>query len=43
MFDKDGNGFITTKELGQLMRTLGQMPTEDELQDIINKVDFDGE
>ena len=42
MFDKDGNGFITTKELGTLMRTLGQNPTEKELEDIVNEVDFDG-
>ena len=42
MFDKAGTGYITTKELGNLMRTLGQNPTEEELQDIINDVDFDG-
>ena len=42
LFDKDGTGYITTKELGNLMRTLGQNPTEEELQDIINDVDFDG-
>lgn len=42
LFDKSGTGYITTKELGNLMRTLGQNPTEEELQDIINDVDFDG-
>lgn len=42
MFDKDGDGTITTKELGTVMRSLGQNPTETELQDMINEVDADG-
>ena len=42
MFDKDGDGSITTKELGVVMRSLGQNPTEQELQEIINQVDADG-
>eukprot|EP00249_Psilotum_nudum_P034657 c5400_g1_i1 orf=127-339(+) len=42
LFDKDGDGCITTKELGTVMRSLGQNPTEAALQDLINEVDADG-
>ena len=42
LFDKDGDGTITTKELGTVMRSLGQNPTEAELQDVINEVDANG-
>ncbi|KAL3083319.1 hypothetical protein niasHS_011121 [Heterodera schachtii] len=42
MFDKDGNGTISTKELGVAMRSLGQNPTEQEILEMINEVDIDG-
>ncbi|KAM9391943.1 calcium-binding protein 5b [Pholidichthys leucotaenia] len=48
-FDKDKDGFISCKDLGNLMRTMGYMPTEMELIELsqnINmnlggRVDFD--
>ena len=43
LFDKNGDGVITTKELGEVMRTLGENPSESELVQIINEVDIDGE
>lgn len=43
MFDKNGDGKITTKELGTVMRSLGQNPTEAELTDMINEVDVDND
>ncbi|KAL4239135.1 hypothetical protein ACF0H5_003837 [Mactra antiquata] len=42
LFDKDGDGTITTKELGTVMRSLGCNPTESELSDMITVVDADG-
>lgn len=41
LFDKNGNGTIAAKELGTVMRYLGQNPTEAELADMINEVDND--
>ena len=41
-FDKDGDGTITTLDLGTIMRSLGQNPTETELKDMLKQVGFDG-
>jgi len=41
IFDKDGNGEITTKELGTVLRSLGQIPSEETLKQIIAEVDYD--
>ena len=40
--DKDRDGSITTKELGFIMRSLGQNPPLAELDDMINEVDAKG-
>jgi calmodulin len=42
LFDKDGDGTITTKDLSTVMRSFGQNPSEAELQDMIGEVDADG-
>ena len=42
MFDKDGNGTMNIKELGVAMRTLGLNPTEEELLNMVNEYDVDG-
>ena len=40
-FDKDGSGSITSKELGTVMRSLGQNLNESEIKEIIDEVDED--
>ncbi|XP_070538785.1 calmodulin-like isoform X2 [Ptychodera flava] len=42
LFDKNGDGTISILELGTVMRSLGQNPTDEELQDMIKCVDEDG-
>lgn len=42
-FDKDGSGTISTKELLGVMRSIGQNPTEDEIQDLIMESDLNGD
>lgn len=43
LFDKDGDGTITAKELEAVMRGLGQNPTDSEIREMIAEVDADGE
>ncbi|XVF57242.1 hypothetical protein PTKIN_Ptkin06aG0189000 [Pterospermum kingtungense] len=42
LFDKDGDGCITMEELAAAIKSLDQNPTEEELQNMINEVDTDG-
>ncbi|XP_035681695.1 calmodulin-like [Branchiostoma floridae] len=39
-FDKDSDGLIATKDIGSVMRSLGQNPTEPELNGMINQVEI---
>ncbi|MFN6465810.1 MAG: EF-hand domain-containing protein [Nostoc sp. DedVER02] len=41
VLDVDGNGSISTDELGEVMRSLGQNPTEAGLRDLIKEIDVD--
>ena len=42
LFDQDGDGTITLPELRTVMQSLGQSPNDQELIDMINEVDEDG-
>ena len=42
LFDKDGDGTITTRELGTVMMSLGHKPSHGELEDMLNEFDSDG-
>ena len=39
LFDKDGDGRITCEELGTVMKSLGQNPTDEELKQMVEEVD----
>ncbi|PIA17475.1 EF-hand [Coemansia reversa NRRL 1564] len=43
IFDTDNNGEITREELGVLMRSLNHNPTEEEISDMINEADENGD
>lgn len=43
IFDKDGDGYITMYELGQTLANLGERLSQAELQEMIGKVDKDGD
>jgi calmodulin len=40
--DTDHDGFIASSQLGQILRSIGENPTDAEVQDMINEIDFDG-
>ena len=40
--DQDGSGCISWQEIGSLMRSIGQNPTDAEIQALIDEFDKDG-
>jgi len=42
MFDKKKDGVITLKELSNVLRSLNLDPTEEEIKEMIDEVDLDG-
>ncbi|KAK2709415.1 troponin C, isoallergen Bla g 6.0101-like isoform X1 [Artemia franciscana] len=42
LYDKEGNGYITTQTLRDILRELDDKLTEDELDEIIEEIDEDG-
>jgi len=42
LFDKDGVGTITAKQLEISLKAMGQTPTEGELREVINEVNVSG-
>ncbi|KAJ5074190.1 calmodulin-7 [Anaeramoeba ignava] len=43
LFDKDGDGEITALELKSMLQSLGQNPTDQDIQNMIKEVDVDGD
>ncbi|WAR18955.1 CAM2B-like protein [Mya arenaria] len=43
MFDKNGDGFISSEELRQVMATLNEHITDAEVDEMISKADIDGD
>ena len=42
LFDVDGDKVINRKELGAMMRSFGENPTEDDLNELMKELDADG-
>jgi len=42
LFDKDGDGRITTYELASVMHFLGSKPSQEQIEEMIDQVDIDG-
>ncbi|KAI9485650.1 MAG: hypothetical protein EXX96DRAFT_545939 [Benjaminiella poitrasii] len=43
VFDKDGNGYISQSELCQVMNSVGEKLSEDELNVMLREADIDGD
>ncbi len=43
LFDKDGNGFISAAELRHVMTNLGEVITDEEVDELIREADIDGD
>jgi len=43
IFDSDGNGTISAEELRQIMKNLGENLTDEEINDMVNEADLDGD
>ena len=41
MFDKDGNGFITSSELKHYLTNLGEKMSDEEVEQLIKEADID--
>lgn len=42
LYDKDENGRLSVKEVGQLWRSIGENPTEAQIQEMFDAIDTDG-
>jgi calmodulin len=43
VFDRDGNGFISSAELWHVMKSIGESLTDDDIDEMIRQVDTDGD
>ena len=43
VFDKDGNGYISSAELRHVMTNLGEKLTDEEVDEMIREADIDGD
>ncbi|KAI0984885.1 hypothetical protein GJ496_005129 [Pomphorhynchus laevis] len=43
VFDKNGDGYICADELNEIMKSLGENLTQEDIEDMINEADYDGD
>merc|ERR1712150_334668 len=43
VFDKDGNGFVSTSEIKYVLNRIGLIFTDDELIEMVQEADIDGD